>query len=431
MLDFKSLINPSKFLSDLRKRDHKPSFGALDILKYIGPGLLVTVGFIDPGNWAANIATGSNFGYTLLWVVSLSTIMLIILQHNVAHLGIATGLCLSEAATIYTNPKVSGSILSFAVLASVATSLAEVLGGAIALEMLFDVPLKIGALLITVFVIIMLFSHSYKKIEKWIIGFVSLIGLSFLYEIFLIDVDWARAGIAWIKPSIPQGSVLLLMSVLGAVVMPHNLFLHSEIIQSRQWNLKDEKIIRRQLKFEFADTLFSMFVGWAINSAIIILAAATFFNNNIKVTELQQAESILRPLLGGNASTVFALALLFSGVASLITSGMAGGSIVSGMYREPYDIKDNHTKAGVLISLLGALVAILFIVDPFRGLILSQVFLSIQLPFTVALQIWLTSSKKVMGKYANGIILKMVLISIAAVVTYLNIRLLLELTLMK
>ncbi|MFZ0282935.1 MAG: Nramp family divalent metal transporter [Bacteroidales bacterium] len=431
MLDFKSLFNPLKFLSDLRKRDHKPSFGALDILKYIGPGLLVTVGFTDPGNWAANIATGSNFGYTLLWVVSLSTIMLIILQHNVAHLGIATGLCLSEAATIYTNPKVSGSILSFAVLASVATSLAEVLGGAIALEMLFDVPLKIGALLITVFVIIMLFSHSYKKIEKWIIGFVSLIGLSFLYEIFLIDVDWARAGIAWIKPSIPQGSVLLLMSVLGAVVMPHNLFLHSEIIQSRQWNLKDEKIIRRQLKFEFADTLFSMFVGWAINSAIIILAAATFFNNNIKVTELQQAESILRPLLGGNASTVFALALLFSGVASLITSGMAGGSIVSGMYREPYDIKDNHTKAGVLISLLGALVAILFIVDPFRGLILSQVFLSIQLPFTVALQIWLTSSKKVMGKYANGIILKMVLISIAAVVTYLNIRLLLELTLMK
>ena len=428
---FKSLINPSKFFRDLRKRDHKPSFGALDILKYIGPGLLVTVGFTDPGNWAANIATGSNFGYTLLWVVSLSTIMLIILQHNVAHLGIATGLCLSEAATIYTNPKVSGSILSFAVLASVATSLAEVLGGAIALEMLFDVPMKIGALLITVFVIIMLFSHSYKKIERWIIGFVSLIGLSFLYEIFLIDVDWARAGIAWIKPSIPQGSVLLLMSVLGAVVMPHNLFLHSEIIQSRQWNLKDEKIIRRQLKFEFADTLFSMFVGWAINSAIIILAAATFFNNNIKVTELQQAEGILKPLLGGNASTVFALALLFSGVASSITSAMAGGSIVSGMYREPYDIKDNHTKAGVLISLLGALVAILFIVDPFRGLILSQVFLSIQLPFTVVLQIWLTSSKKVMGKYANGIMLKVVLMAIAAVVTYLNLRLLLELILKK
>jgi manganese transport protein len=355
MADFKSLINPSKFFRDLKSKDHKPSFGALDIFKYIGPGLLVTVGFTDPGNWAANIATGSNFGYTLLWVVSLSTVMLIVLQHNVAHLGIATGLCLSEAATIYANPVVSRSILSFAVLASVATSVAEVLGGAIALEMLFDVPLRIGAILITVFVIIMLFSHSYKKIEKWIIGFVSIIGLSFLYEIFLIDVDWTKAGISWIKPAIPEGSVLILMSVLGAVVMPHNLFLHSEIIQSRQWNLKEETIIRRQLKYEFADTLFSMFVGWAINSAIIILAAAAFFNNNIKVTELQQAESILRPLLGGNASVVFAVALLLSGVASSITSAMAGGSIVSGMYSEPYDIRDSHTRTGVLISLIGAL----------------------------------------------------------------------------
>ena len=426
MADFKSLINPSKFFRDLKRKDHRPSFGALDIFKYIGPGLLVTVGFTDPGNWAANIATGSNFGYTLLWVVSLSTIILIVLQHNVAHLGIATGLCLSEAATIYANPLVSKSILSFAVLASIATSLAEVLGGAIALEMLFDVPLRIGAILITVFVIIMLFSNSYRKIEKWIIGFVSIIGLSFLYEIFLIDVDWAKAGISWVKPSIPEGSVLMLMSVLGAVVMPHNLFLHSEIIQSRQWNRKDETIIRRQLKYEFADTLFSMFVGWAINSAIIILAAATFFNNNIKVTELQQAERILRPLLGANASVVFAAALLLSGVASSITSAMAGGSIVSGMYSEPYDIRDNHTRSGVLISLIGALIAIFFVGDPFKGLILSQVFLSIQLPFTIVIQIWLTSSKKVMGKYANGGVLKIVLAMITAVVTYLNIRLLLD-----
>src|SRR5512139_2681655 len=131
-----SFFNPVRFLKDLKRKDHKPSFGALDILKYIGPGLLVTVGFTDPGNWAANIATGSTFGYSLLWVVTLSTIMLIILQHNVAHLGIATGLCLSEAASIHIRPLVSGSILSFAVLASIATSLAEILGGSIALNML-------------------------------------------------------------------------------------------------------------------------------------------------------------------------------------------------------------------------------------------------------------------------------------------------------
>jgi len=427
MLNLKSIFNPVSFFRDLRRKDHKPVFGALDIFKYIGPGLLVTVGFIDPGNWAANIGSGSEYGYTLLWVVTLSTIMLIILQHNVAHLGIATGLCLSEAAAIYIRPAVSKPILYFAVLASVSTSLAEILGGAIALEMLFGVPIKIGAILVTIFVLIMIFSHSYKKIEKWIIGFVSIIGLSFLYEIFLVDVDWAAAGMSWVKPTIPKGSMLLLMSVLGAVVMPHNLFLHSEVIQSRQWNLKDEKIIKKQLKFEFADTLFSMIVGWAINSAMIILAAATFFSNDIKVDELQQAERMLRPLLGNNASVVFAIALLFAGVASSTTSAMAGGSIVSGISGEPYDIRDNHTRWGVLISIIGALVVIFFIGNPFKGLILSQVFLSIQLPFTVAIQVYLTSSRKVMGKYANSNFLKSLLLFIAGFVTYLNIRLLISL----
>jgi len=419
-------INISGFFRDLKRRDHRPSLGALDILKYIGPGLLVTVGFIDPGNWAANIAAGSGYGYTLLWIVTLSTIMLIVLQHNVAHLGIATGLCLSEAAMIHISPRISKPILSFAVLASVSTSLAEILGAAIALEMLFSVPLRIGALLVTVFVIIMLLTNSYSKIEKWIIAFVSIIGLSFLYELTLVDVDWLTAGVSWVKPSIPEGSMLLLMSVLGAVVMPHNLFLHSEIIQSRQWNIQDDKVIRKQLKYEFADTLLSMVIGWAINSAMIILAAATFFRNDVKVDALPQAESLLRPLLGNNASVVFAVALLFSGVASSITSAMAGGSIVSGMYKEPYDIKDNHTRTGVLISLVGALIIIFFIGDPFKGLILSQVFLSIQLPFTVAMQVWLTSSTKVMGQYANSTYLKTILVLIAGLVSYLNIRLLFD-----
>ncbi|MGD0754030.1 MAG: Nramp family divalent metal transporter [Bacteroidales bacterium] len=423
MLNFKNLLNYFGFLRDLKRSDHKRVFGALDIFKYIGPGLLVTVGFIDPGNWAANIATGSEFGYTLLWVISLSTIMLIVLQHNVAHLGIATGLCLSEAATIYIKPWISKSVLSFAVLASVSTSLAEILGGAIALNMLFSVPIKIGAVLVTIFVIIMLFSNSYQKIERWIIGFVSIIGLSFLYELFLVKVDWIQAGISWVKPSIPNGSILLIMSVLGAVVMPHNLFLHSEIIQSRQWNLQDEKIIKKQLRFEFADTLFSMIIGWAINSAMIILAAATFFAKSQKVEELQQAKRLLEPLLGSNASGVFAVALLFAGVASTITSGMAGGSIVSGMYGEPYNVKDNHSRIGVLISLLGALILIFFIGDPFKGLILSQVFLSIQLPFTIAIQIYLTSSKKVMGKYANSRFLIVLLLVIAGIVTFLNFKL--------
>jgi len=417
------MINP---LKDLDNKNHKPVFGGLDILKYIGPGLLVTVGFIDPGNWAANLAAGGDFGYALLWVITLSTIMLILLQHNVAHLGIATGLCLSEATTIYLKPVYSKLLLSSAMLASVSTSLAEILGGAIALEMLFKVPVRAGALLVTIFVMIMLYTNSYKVIEKWIIAFVSVIGLSFLYELSLVDIDWNQAVSSWVTPSFPAGSMIVIMSVLGAVVMPHNLFLHSEIIQTRQWNLKDEKVIKKQLKFEFFDTLFSMLVGWAINSAIILLAASTFFRTQTPVSELQQANQLLTPLLGNNAAIVFAVALLFAGLASTITSGMAAGTIFAGMYKEPYDIKDNHSRLGVAISLIVALGIIFLISNPFKGLIISQMALAVQLPFTIFLQVYLTSSSRVMGKYKNSNISKVILYSLGIIVTLLNIALLIS-----
>ena len=412
-----------KLFRNIDKKNYRPVFGGLEIFKFIGPGLLVTVGWIDPGNWASNLAAGAEYGYALLWMVTLSTIMLIVLQHNVAHLGIATGLCLSEATTIYMKPAYSKFLLTSAMLASISTSLAEILGGAIALEMLFGIPIKIGALLVTIFVIIMLFSNSYRVVEKWIIAFVSVIGLSFLYELWLSEIDWNSAIVGWVTPSFPQGSMIVIMSVLGAVVMPHNLFLHSEVIQSRQWNLQDDKIIKKQLKYEFFDTLFSMLIGWAINSAMILLAAATFFKSGTPVTEMQQANSLLEPLLGKNAAVVFAVALLFSGLASTITSGMAAGSIFAGMYKEPYDIKDNHSRMGVAISLIIALTIIFFISNPFKGLIYSQMILSIQLPFTIFLQVYLTSSEKVMGKYKNSTYSKIVLLALGLIVTGLNIAL--------
>lgn len=412
------------FIKELKRKDHQRYLGGLDILKYIGPGLLVTVGFIDPGNWASNFAAGSDCGYALLWVITLSTVMLIVLQHNVAHLGIVTGLCLSEAATKYAPKWVSRPILGSAVLASISTSLAEILGGAIALEMLFDVPIIWGALLTAVLVTVMLFTNSYKRIERLIIAFVSVIGLSFLYELFLIDVDWPLAARSWVVPSIPEGSMLIIMSVLGAVVMPHNLFLHSEVVQSREYNREDEASIRKLLKYEFYDTLLSMGVGWAINSAMILLAAATFFVNRTPVEELQQAKSLLDPLLGSHAGIVFALALLMAGISSTVTSGMAAGSIFAGMFGESYHIKDIHSKVGVLLSLGIALLIIFFIDNPFQGLIVSQMMLSVQLPFTVFLQVGLTSSKRVMGIYANSRWSTFVLYSIAVVVSALNILLL-------
>lgn len=408
---------------NIDNKDHKPTFGVLKVLKYIGPGLLVTVGFIDPGNWASNIAAGSDFGFTLLWMVTMSTIMLIILQHNVAHLGIATGLCLSEAATLHTPPLVSRTILGSAMVASVSTSLAEILGGAIALQMLFGIPIPAGAILVVIFVGIMLYTNSYAFIEKIIIAFVSIIGLSFLYELSLVEIDWVQAGISWVVPSIPEGSILIIMSVLGAVVMPHNLFLHSEVIQSRQWNLENDEVIKKQLDYEFVDTLVSMLIGWAINSAMIILAASTFHTQGVKVNELQQAQSMLGPLLGNNAGVVFAIALLFAGIASSITSGMAGGSIFAGLFSEPFDVKDNHSRIGIALSLIVALLLIFIIGNPFNALIISQMVLSIQLPFTIFLQIYLTSSPKVMGKYANSKSTTVLMLLIGSIVTFLNILL--------
>jgi manganese transport protein len=412
--------------NNIPSKKHHPQLGALDILKYIGPGLLVTVGFIDPGNWAANLSAGASFGYSLLWMVTLSTLMLIILQHNVAHLGIATGLCLSEATRIYVKAPYSIIILATVMVASISTSLAEILGASIALNMLFAIPVRAGAILVTILILILLFTNSYKILEKGIISLVSIIGLSFLYELSLVKIDWNSAVKSWVTPSFPKGSMLIIMSVLGAVVMPHNLFLHSEIIQTRKWNLENDTIIKKQLKYEFMDTLLSMVIGWAINSAMIILAAATFFVHKTPVTELNQAEQLLSPLLGNHSAVVFAVALLLSGISSSLTSGMAAGSIFAGIFKEPYDIKDSHSKAGILISLITALIVIFFVSNPFSGLIISQMILSIQLPITVFLQIYLTSSKKVMGKFKNSIPLTCILILLALVVTVLNIGLLIS-----
>ena len=311
-------------------------------------------------------------------------------------------------------------------LASISTSLAEILGGAIALQMLFDIPIKLGATITTIFVFIMLLTNSYRKIERAIITFVSIIGLSFIYELFLVGIDWGTAIHDWTVPSFSDGSIVIIMSVLGAVVMPHNLFLHSEVVQSFEYHKRDDASIKKHLKYELFDTLFSMIVGWAINSAMILLAASAFFKNGIIVDELQQAQAMLAPLLGNNAGTIFAIALLLAGISSTITSGMAAGSISAGIFGESYHVKDSHSQIGIIASLGIALMLIFFIGDPFKGLIISQMILSMQLPFTVFLQVSLTSSRKVMGKYVNSRWNTFVLYTIAAIVTALNIILLIS-----
>ncbi|WP_108310355.1 Nramp family divalent metal transporter [Thermodesulfobium acidiphilum] len=408
------------------KTKHKANLTVLNWSKYFGPGILITVGFIDPGNWASNIAAGSDYSYSLLWMVTLSTIMLILLQQNASKIGMVTGLCMSEATMKFLKPIYGYLILGTAVTACIFTYFAEVLGAAIALNMLFKIPLILGAVFTSLIVVFMLYSQSYAHIEKYIIAFVSLIGFSFIYELSIINVDWRAAVVGWVVPSMPHGSIFVILSVLGAVVMPHNLFLHSEIVQSRKFDISDEKKFKKQIRMSYLDTIFSMGIGWAINSAMIILAAATFFAHGLHVDELQKAQKILVPLIGDTSSLVFALALLFAGFSSSITASMAGGTIFAGIFSEPYDVKDIHTKGGIFITVFFALLLMFFTSDPFQGLLLSQVLLSFQLPITIILQLYLTSRTSVMGIYKNSRLLNAILWIIAIIVIYLNALLLLQ-----
>lgn len=414
-----------KWIKDLR-HSHKQGKGVFQFLRYIGPGILVTVGFIDPGNWATNIQAGSTYGYDLLWVITLSTLMLILLQHNAAHLGIVTGKCLSESATANLKKGISVPVLSTAMLAAISTAFAELLGGAIGLQILFHIPLKIGVLIILLGVGIFTFTNAYRRIEKVIISFVSIIGFSFILEMLMVNADWPQIARDTVVPAIPSGSLFIILGVLGAVVMPHNLYLHSEVIQSRQWNLENKEVIKRQLKYEFLDTLFSMGIGWVINSAMLILAAAVFFKNNQPLSDIQEASELLTPFVGRFASIIFALAFLFAGIASSITASMSGGIIFAGMFSEAYNIKDVHSKAGVLLTLIPAAILVFFVDNPLNALILSQVILSFQLPITAILQVYLTSSRKIMGEFANKGLSKTLLWGTAIGVTILNIWLLID-----
>ncbi len=289
--------------------------------------------------------------------------------------------------------------------------------------MLFHIPIRTGALITAVAAGYLLFSNGYRKLERWIITFVSIIGFSFLLELSLVHIGWSEAAKGWAIPVVPSHSLPIVMSLLGAVVMPHNLFLHSEIIQSRQLNIKGEEAITRQLKYEFTDTLFAMLIGWAINSAIIIMAASVFYSRGTVVTDLAQADATLKPLLGNAAGIIFGTALLLAGFSSSITAAMAGGSIFAGMFGEPFDIADSHSQTGAVITLTGAVAAIFLLKDVFQGLIWSQIILSIQLPWSIFSLISLTSSSKVMGKFSNSFRDNVLLWSTAIVVSGLNIML--------
>ncbi len=370
-----------------------------NILRFLGPGFLVTIGFIDPGNWATNIEGGSKFGYDLLWVITLSTLMLIVIQHMAAKLGIATDKSLAVNIRTHFPKPVAALTGTTIILACVATDVAELLGGAIGFALLFHFPLWLGALTTIFLEIFFIISQRYHKLEKIIILFLGVIGLCYIIELFIIKPVWGDVLPAMVLPKLNRSSIYIAMGILGAVVMPHNIFLHSNIIHSRKWGLSDTEKMET-LKFEKIDTNVSMFVGWLINTAMIIVAAAVFNKNGIVVDSIEVASKTLTPLAGALAGLLFSVALVFAGVSSSITSSMAEVNVITGFLDKPEDPKSLIYKVAIFATAIPSFFIILFSTNSiYQILIFSQVVLSIQLPFTLIPLIMLSRNKKVMGKF--------------------------------
>jgi len=393
------------------------------ILSFLGPGFLVTVGFIDPGNWATNIEGGSKFGYTLLWVITLSTIMLIVIQHMAAKLGIATGKSLAVNIREHFAPPIAAFLGITIVLACIATDVAELIGGAIGFNLLFGLPLWAGALLTVLLEVFLIVSQRYHRLETIIMGFLGIIGLCYIVEILIVKPDWATLAPSIIIPSVDRSSIYVAMAILGAVVMPHNIFLHSNVIHSRKWGIS-EKEKMKLLRFEKLDTLSAMFMGWVVNSSMIIVAASVFFRNHVVVNSIEQASATLKPLAGPLAGFLFAIALVFAGVGSSVTSSMAEVNVITGFLGKPEDPRTFLYKISVFITAIPSFLIILFSLDTFRILVFSQVVLSIQLPFTLIPLLLLCRNRKIMGAFRSNTREFTAAIIISAIVIILNIYLL-------
>ena len=393
------------------------------LLRFLGPGFIVTVGFIDPGNWATNIEGGSKYGYQLLWVITLSTFMLIMIQHMAAKLGIATGKSLAVNIRENFSSPVSFFLGLTIVLACVATDVAELIGGAIGFNLLFNFPLWLGALITVLLEVFLIISQRYHRLETIIIGFLAVIGVCYLIEILIVKPDWAMVAPSMFIPRVDRGSIYIAMGILGAVVMPHNIFLHSNVIHSRKWGISEHEKMTL-LKYEKIDTLSAMLMGWVVNSAMIIVAAAVFFNNNISVDSIEQASATLRPLAGPLAGLLFAVALVFAGVGSSITSSMAEVNVITGFLGKPEDPGTLLYKLSVFITAIPSFLIILFSMDTFRILIFSQVILSVQLPFTLIPLLMLCRNRKLMGAFRSNTREFITAVIISAIVILLNMYLL-------
>ncbi|MDY3547549.1 Nramp family divalent metal transporter [Riemerella anatipestifer] len=400
------------------------------LLAFVGPGLMVAVGYMDPGNWATGIAGGAKFGYTLLSVVLISNLFAMLLQHLSLKLGIVAERDLAQACRDSYSRPVNFLLWIFAEIAIAATDLAEVIGAAIALNLLFGLPLTIGIAItvVDVFVILMLQSKGFRWLESVVGGLIAVIFLCFLYEIVVSNPEWFPI----LKGLVPQKEIVfnpsmlyIAIGILGATVMPHNLYLHSSIVQTRNYS-RDDKGKREAIKFATLDSNISLLLAFFINAAILIVSSAAFHHTGYQdVADITDAHQLLSPILGTSlASIVFAIALLASGQNSTLTGTLAGQIVMEGFLNiklKPW-LRRLITR---LIAVIPALVVAIIYGE--KGttdlLILSQVILSLQLSFAVVPLVTLTNNKLKMGAFVNQGFLKYAAIIISFIIIVLNVYL--------
>jgi manganese transport protein len=397
-------------------------FFSRDFLRYLGPGFVVTVGFIDPGNWATNVAGGSEFGYMLLWVITLATLLLILFQGMSARLGIVTGHSLAyNARRRFSRPwtaALGGSI----VLACIATDVAELLGGALGFRLLFGLPLMAGAVITVILKIGLVVTGRYRHVERVVVLFVAVVAICYLAELALVGPEWAKAARGAFVPNLSTASIAIAVGMLGAVVMPHNIYLHSNVVLNREQPGDDESR-RRLITYEKGDTALAMGLGWLVNCAMVMVAASVFFKHGLSISTLDQASQTLQPLVGSAARLLFGLGLLLAGLGSSFTSAMAEVNVLTAYLGRPEDPRTKFYRIGLFVLALPALAVVAVARDPYHILIFSQVALSIQLPFTLVPLLLLVTDREVMGQFASRGLERVLGIAGAVAVMALNVLL--------
>lgn len=414
------------------------------MLAFAGPAFLVSVGYMDPGNWATDIEGGSRYNYALLWVLLLSNLMAILLQTLSARLGIVTRRDLAQACRDFYSKPVAIVLWLLCEIAIIACDLAEVLGTAVALNLLFKIPVFYGVLItaLDVFLILALQGLGMRIIEAVILALVLTVGGCYVFEIFLARPDKILMLKGMITPVLPgatpdesRHALLVALGILGATVMPHNLYLHSALVQSRRID-RTPAGIRTACRYNFIDSVVALNLAFFVNAAILIMAAAVFFRHGKQVTELQQAYETLSPLLKTSvASTVFAIALLAAGQSSTVTGTLAGQIVMEGFVH----LRMRPWMRRLITRSLAIVPAIIVIRWPslisfgeptsedngtYKLLILSQVVLSMQLPFAIVPLVQFTNSRRRMGEFANPMWVKVLAWTVAAIIISLNLWLL-------